>query len=83
MDERAIRPAATTISRRTKMAKKTIDDALRGIAGTIVLVSLLLGWAVHPGWYLLTAFVGANLLQSSFTGWCPMMVLLRRLGLRG
>lgn len=63
------------------MTKKTVDDALRGIAGTMVLLSLVLGWAVHPGWYLLTAFVGLNLLQSSFTGWCPMMVLLRRLGL--
>jgi len=65
------------------MAHMTVDAALRGIAGTMVLLSLVLGWAVHPGWYLLTAFVGANLLQSSFTGWCPMMVLLRWLGLRG
>jgi len=65
------------------MANMTVNAALRGIAGTMVLLSLVLGWAVHPGWYLLTAFVGANLLQSSFTGWCPMMVLLRRAGLRG
>jgi hypothetical protein len=35
---------------------------------------------VHPGFYLLTAFVGANLLQSAFTGWCPMISLLRALG---
>lgn len=65
------------------MTEMTIDTALRGIAGTMVLLSLILGWAVHPAWYLLTAFIGVNLLQSSFTGWCPMMVLLRRVGLRG
>jgi hypothetical protein len=60
-----------------------VETALRGIAGTFVLLSLALGYFVHPGWYLFTAFVGANLLQSAFTGWCPMMAILRRLGLRG
>lgn len=62
------------------MKGKNVDDYLRGIAGAIILASLVLGAWVHPGWYLLTAFVGANLLQSAVTGWCPMMVLLRRLG---
>lgn len=62
------------------MTPKTIDTMLRGIAGTFVLLSLALGYWLHPGWYLLTAFVGANLLQSAFTGWCPMMALLGRLG---
>jgi len=57
-----------------------MDDWLRGIAGTFVLASLALGWYVHPGFFLFTAFVGANLLQSAFTGACPMMWLLRRLG---
>lgn len=61
----------------------TVDSVLRGVAGAFVLASLALGWFVHPGWYLFTAFVGLNLLQSSFSGWCPMMAILRRLGLRG
>ncbi len=59
---------------------RTVDDWLRGIAGTFILVSLALGWFVHPGFFLFTAFVGANLLQSAFTKSCPMMWLLRRLG---
>ena len=60
--------------------KRTFNDWLRGIAGAFVLASLALGWFVHPAFFLFTAFVGANLLQSAFTGACPMMVLLRRLG---
>jgi hypothetical protein len=60
----------------------TINEALRLIAGTFVLLSLALGYWVHPGWYLLTAFVGLNLFQSAFTKWCPMMWLLGRLGLK-
>ena len=50
---------------------RSIDDWLRGIAGTFVLASLALGWFVHPGFFLFTAFVGANLLQSAFTGHVP------------
>lgn len=61
---------------------KTINDWLRGIAGTFVLLSLALGYFVHPAFFLFTAFVGANLLQSAFTGACPMMAILRRLGVR-
>jgi len=60
-----------------------VDAALRAIAGTFVLLSLALGWWVHPGFYLFTAFVGLNLLQSGFTGWCPMMAILRKAGLKG
>jgi hypothetical protein len=59
---------------------RTVDDWVRGIAGIFILASLSLGWLVHPGYFLFTAFVGANLLQSLFTRWCPMMWLLRRLG---
>ena len=58
----------------------TVNEWLRAIAGTFVLLSLALGWFVHPGFYLFTAFVGVNLLQSAFTRWCPMMSILRRLG---
>lgn len=59
----------------------TIERYIRAIAGTFVLVSLALGWFVHPAWFLFTAFVGANLLQSAFTQWCLMEKLLVRLGL--
>ncbi len=59
-----------------------INDCLRGIAGFFVLTSLALGYFVHPGAYLFTAFVGMNLFQSAFTKYCPMMTLLRRLGIR-
>jgi hypothetical protein len=60
----------------------TLNEWLRGIAGAFVLLSLALGWFVHPGFFLFTAFVGANLLQSAFTKSCPMMAILRRLGVR-
>lgn len=55
---------------------------LRLIAGTFVLLSLALAQLVSPWWLLFTAFVGLNLVQSAFTNWCPMMTLLRRLGVR-
>ncbi|RMH35214.1 MAG: DUF2892 domain-containing protein [Gammaproteobacteria bacterium] len=60
----------------------TINRWLRAIAGFFVLLSVALGWFVHPYFYLFTAFVGLNLLQSAFTNWCPMMSLLRRLGVK-
>lgn len=59
------------------------DKIIRRFAGTFVLASLALGWLVHPGWYLLTAFVGANLLQSSFTNFCPLEIILGRLQVLG
>jgi hypothetical protein len=59
----------------------TVERALRALAGSFVLVSLALGWLVHPGWFLFTAFVGLNLLQSAFTNWCPAMWIFRKLGL--
>jgi hypothetical protein len=48
----------------------------------MVLISLVLGLYVSPNWYWLTAFVGANLFQASFTGFCPLAMILRRLGVR-
>jgi hypothetical protein len=63
--------------------RKTVDDWLRGIAGAFVIASVAFGYWVHPGFYLFTGFVGLNLLQSAFTGWCPMMVILRRAGVPG
>ena len=58
----------------------TVERMLRGIAGFFVLLSVALGYWVHPGFYLFTAFVGLNLLQSAFTGACPAMWILRKLG---
>jgi hypothetical protein len=56
------------------------ETLIRLLAGTIVLVSVTLGYFVHPGWLLLTAFTGANLLQSAFTGFCPPTFVLRKIG---
>jgi DUF2892 family protein len=60
----------------------TIDAGLRMIGGGLVAASVLLGMYVSPLFLWFTLFVGLNLFQSAFTGWCPMMVLLRRAGLR-
>jgi hypothetical protein len=60
----------------------TVERWLRLIAGSFVLATLALGHYVNPYWYLFTAFVGLNLLQSGLTDWCPMMFFLRKLGVR-
>ena len=60
----------------------TIDRYLRMIAGFFIVLSVALGHYVHPAWYLFTAFVGLNLFQSAFTNWCPMMAILKKLGVR-
>jgi hypothetical protein len=59
-----------------------VNRYLRLIAGSFVVASLALGYFVHPGFYLFTAFVGLNLAQSALTNWCPMMTALRHLGVR-
>ncbi|MGA0020146.1 MAG: YgaP family membrane protein [Steroidobacteraceae bacterium] len=59
-----------------------IDRAVLAFAGTVILVSLAPGDFVHANWFFLTAFVGLNLLQSAFTGFCPLAIILRKLGLR-
>ena len=61
----------------------TVEAALRAIAGCFVMLSVALGVFVHPYWFYFTAFVGLNLFQSAFTGWCPMMTILRKAGLKG
>lgn len=58
----------------------TVENAIRAIAGSFVVISLALGHWHSPYWHLFTAFVGLNLFQSAFTGWCPMEKLLRKLG---
>ena len=60
----------------------TIDRAVMVFAGTIILLSLTLAQLASPYWLLLTAFVGLNLIQSAFTGFCPAAMAFRRLGLR-
>lgn len=59
------------------------DRIIRRFAGTFVLISLALGWWVNPAWFLFTAFVGVNLFQSSFTGFCPLERMLGRAGAFG
>ncbi|TLM68125.1 MAG: DUF2892 domain-containing protein [Deltaproteobacteria bacterium] len=60
----------------------TINRSLRLIAGFFILLSVALAQLHHPAWLWFTAFVGANLFQSAFTDWCPMMAVLRKLGVR-
>jgi hypothetical protein len=59
----------------------SIHHKIRFIAGVFILASLALGWWVSPYWYLFTAFVGLNLLQSSVTKWCLMEDILRWTGI--
>lgn len=59
----------------------TINDALRAIAGFFIMLSVLLSVYHSPNWLYFTAFVGLNLFQSAFTKWCPMITILRKLGL--
>jgi hypothetical protein len=60
----------------------TVNEGLRMMAGIFILISVALGIWVNPWWFAFTAFVGLNLLQSSFTRWCPMMAFLRKIGFR-
>jgi hypothetical protein len=60
----------------------TVDRAVMLFAGFMVLLSLALGFYVSPYWYLLTAFVGLNLMQASVTGFCPAAMIFKKLGLR-
>ena len=57
-----------------------MERLLRGIAGFFILVSLLLAYYLSPLWLWFTGFVGLNLLQSAFTNWCPMMLILKKIG---
>jgi hypothetical protein len=59
-----------------------LDRAVLRFAGFVVLLSVLLAWFVHPYWIGLAAFAGLNLIQSSFTGFCPAAMLFKRLGVR-
>jgi hypothetical protein len=60
----------------------TLDRAVLLFAGLMVLVSLALAYYVSPYWYLLTLFVGLNLIQASFTGFCPAASVFKKLGIK-
>lgn len=60
----------------------TVNSALRLIAGSMILLSLLLSHFVHPNWVYFTIFIAVNLIQSAFTNWCPIMTILRKFGLK-
>lgn len=60
-----------------------LENAIRALAGTFILVSLALAHYVSPNWLWFAAFVGANLLQSAFTGFCPAETILKKLGVGG
>ena len=60
-----------------------LEFRIRAIAGSFILLSLALAQWVHPNWLWFTAFIGANLLQSAFSRWCLMAILLRKLGWAG
>jgi hypothetical protein len=60
----------------------TIDRAVMAMAGTFILVTVALGYYHSPYWLLFTAFVGLNLLQSSFTGFCPAAMIFKKMGLK-
>lgn len=59
-----------------------IDKAVLALAGTMVLVGLALAQFYSSWWLLLTAFAGLNMLQASFTGFCPAAIIFRKLGIR-
>lgn len=60
----------------------TVENAVRIMAGTMILISLALTAWVNPWWWLLTAFVGVNLIQSAFTGFCPAEMIFKKMGLK-
>jgi len=72
----AMKPASET-------RPMTVNEALRLMAGTFVLVGLVLGYVVNPWWHLLVVFVALNQIQSAFTKWCPAMAVLKWFGLPG
>jgi hypothetical protein len=60
----------------------SIDRVVLAVAGLFIVISVILGHYVHPYWLFFTVFVGANLFQSAFTGFCPLAIILKKLGVR-
>ena len=71
------------MNRNRKEIRMRVEPMLRLIAGAFVAASVLLGMDVHPYFFWFTLFVGLNLFQSAFSGWCPMMAILRKAGVPG
>ena len=63
-------------------SQMNVDRAVLAFAGVMIPTSLMVAWFVSPYWLLLTVFVGLNMLQAAFTGFCPAAMLFRKLGLR-
>ncbi len=59
-----------------------VDRAVFAFAGVMILLSVVLAWAVSPYWLLFTAFIGLNMLQSAFTGFCPAALIFRWVGVK-
>ncbi|MEX5728133.1 hypothetical protein Ga0609869_001486 [Rhodovulum iodosum] len=60
----------------------TLDRAVMSFAGFMILLSLALGTFVSDWWYLFTAFIGVNMIQASFTGFCPAAMIFKKLGVK-
>ncbi|MCB1676658.1 MAG: DUF2892 domain-containing protein [Halioglobus sp.] len=60
----------------------SIERTVLAFAGAVICLSVLLNWLLSPWWMLLTLFVGFNLFQSAFTGFCPLAWMLRKAGLK-
>jgi hypothetical protein len=72
-------PLTTILQKENTMS---IDRVVMAFAGAMILISLLLSWMYSHYWLLLTAFVGANLFQAAFTGFCPLAILLKKIGMK-
>tara|TARA_B100000745_G_scaffold292041_1_gene232523 strand:- start:587 stop:853 length:267 start_codon:yes stop_codon:yes gene_type:complete len=64
------------------ICQMNIDRFIFAFAGIVIMLSLALGYFISPYWLLLTAFVGFNMFQAAFTGFCPLAMILKKLGLK-
>ncbi len=60
----------------------SVENAVLALAGLMVTISVVLAWLISPLWLILTLFVGLNLFQSAFSGFCPAAMIFKRLGLK-
>jgi hypothetical protein len=65
-----------------KEVSMNIDRVVMAFAGALVFISSLLSWMQSPYWLIIPAFVGANMFQASFTGFCPLAILLKKIRVR-
>jgi len=70
------------VEKEYKEVSMNIDRLVLTIAGSFILLSVLLSVFHSPYWLFFTAFVGANLLQASFTGFCPLAIMLKKAGVK-